>query len=96
VEYDPAIVWGGVGNAVIGERYVGELEGAKGQPDVDTNLANDSIVFDGVYMEGTECTLFWRLWDWFNELEEVSVANVVFVERETTIYVWVFLFWISR
>jgi hypothetical protein len=58
VEYDLAIVWGGVGKAVIGERYVGELEGAKGKPDVDTNLANDSIVFDVVCMEGTECTLF--------------------------------------
>jgi len=58
VEYDPAIVWGGVGNAAIGERYVGELEGAKGQPDVDTDLTYDSIVFDVVCMEGTECTLF--------------------------------------
>lgn len=27
---DSANVWGGVGNAVVGERYVGELEGAKG------------------------------------------------------------------
>jgi hypothetical protein len=30
VEDDFAIVWGGVGNAAVGERYVGELEGAKG------------------------------------------------------------------
>jgi hypothetical protein len=47
-----------VGNAAIGERFVGELEGAKGQPDVDTNLANCSIVFDVVCMEGTECMQF--------------------------------------
>jgi hypothetical protein len=58
VEYDPAIVWGGVGNAAIGERYVGELEGAKGQPDVDIDLAYDSFVFDVVCMERTECTPF--------------------------------------
>jgi hypothetical protein len=58
VEYDLAIVWGGVGNAAIGERYVGELEGAKGQPGVDTDLAYDSIVFDVVCMERTECPLF--------------------------------------
>jgi hypothetical protein len=49
VEYDPAIVWGGVGNAAISERCVGDLEGAKGQPDVDTDLANDFFVFDVVY-----------------------------------------------
>jgi hypothetical protein len=30
VEDDYANVWGGVGNAAFGERYVGELEGAKG------------------------------------------------------------------
>jgi hypothetical protein len=30
VEDDPAIVWGGVGNAGVGERYVGELEGPEG------------------------------------------------------------------
>jgi len=30
VEDDSAIVWGGVGNAEIGERYVGELEGPEG------------------------------------------------------------------
>jgi hypothetical protein len=29
VEDDSANVWGGVGNAVVSERYVGELEGAK-------------------------------------------------------------------
>lgn len=43
---------------MIGERYVGELEGVKGQPDVDANLANDFIVFDVVCMKGTKCTLF--------------------------------------
>jgi hypothetical protein len=58
VEYDPAFVWGGVGNANISEKHIGELEGAKGQPDVDSDLANGSIVFDVVCMEGTECTLF--------------------------------------
>jgi hypothetical protein len=31
---------------------------AKGQPDVDTDLANDFFVFDVVCMEGTECMLF--------------------------------------
>jgi hypothetical protein len=30
VKDDSANVWGGVGNAAVGERYVGELEGAKG------------------------------------------------------------------
>jgi hypothetical protein len=58
VEYDPAFVWGGVGNAPIGERYARELEGAKGQSDVDTNLANGSIVFNVVCMEGPKYTLF--------------------------------------
>jgi hypothetical protein len=58
VEYDRAFVWGGVSNAAIGERYVGELYGAKGQPKVDTDLVNGSIVFDVVCMEGTEWTLF--------------------------------------
>jgi hypothetical protein len=33
VEDDIANVWGGVGNATVGERYVGELKGAKGQSD---------------------------------------------------------------
>jgi hypothetical protein len=47
-----------VGNAVIGERDVTELEGAKGQPDVDAYLANGSVVFDVVSMEGTKCTQF--------------------------------------
>jgi len=47
-----------VGNAAIGERYVWELEEAKGQPDIDTDLANGSIVFDVVCMEGTKCTQF--------------------------------------
>jgi hypothetical protein len=58
VEEDPASVWGDVGNATIGERYAGELEGAKGQSDVDSDLANGSIVLDVVCMEGIECTLF--------------------------------------
>jgi hypothetical protein len=58
VEYDHAFVWGGVSNAVNGERYVGELDGAKGQLNVDTDLVNGSIVFDVVCMEGTQCTLF--------------------------------------
>jgi hypothetical protein len=58
VEYDLATVWGGVSNAAIGERYVGELEGAKGQLDVDTDLANGSFVCDVVCLEGTKCTLF--------------------------------------
>jgi hypothetical protein len=35
---------------------VGELEVAKGQPVVDANLANGSVVFDVVFMEGTEYT----------------------------------------
>jgi hypothetical protein len=35
---------------------VGELEGANEQPDIDTNLANGSIVCDVVCLEGTECT----------------------------------------
>jgi hypothetical protein len=58
VEYDHAFVWGGVSNAANSERYVGEFDGAKGQSNVDTDLVNDSIVFDVVCMEGTECTLF--------------------------------------
>jgi hypothetical protein len=58
VEYDLATVWCCVGNAAIGERDVGELEGAKGQSDVDANLANGSVVFDVMSMEGTECTQF--------------------------------------
>jgi len=47
VEYNLAAVWCCVGNAAIGERDVGELEGAKRQPE-----------FDVVSMEGTECTQF--------------------------------------
>jgi hypothetical protein len=58
VEYEPAFVWNGVSNAAIGERYVRELERAKGKPNVDTDLANGSIVFDVMCMEGTEWTLF--------------------------------------
>jgi hypothetical protein len=30
VEDDSAIVWGGVGNARVGERYVGKLEESEG------------------------------------------------------------------
>jgi hypothetical protein len=30
VEDDSANIWGGVGNVAVSERYVGELEGAKG------------------------------------------------------------------
>jgi hypothetical protein len=58
VEDDSANVWGGVGNDAIGERYVGELEGAKGLLDFDTDLAQGSTVFDVVCMEGMKCTLF--------------------------------------
>jgi hypothetical protein len=58
VEYNLVVVWCCVGNAEIGERDVGELEGAKGQLDVDVDLANGSVVFDVVYMEGTECMQF--------------------------------------
>jgi hypothetical protein len=57
VEYDLAAVWCCVSNAVISERDV-ELEGAKGQPNVDADLVNGSVVFDVVYMKGTECTQF--------------------------------------
>jgi hypothetical protein len=58
VEDDIANVWGGVGNAAVGESYVGKLEGAKGQSDVDTDLVHGSIVFDAVCLEGKKCTLF--------------------------------------
>jgi hypothetical protein len=58
VEYDLAAVWCGVGNATIGERYVGELEGAKGQPDGDIDLAYGSFVCDVVCLEGMKWTLF--------------------------------------
>jgi hypothetical protein len=58
VEYDLADVWCCVGNATIGERDVEELEGTKGQPVVDANLANGSVVFDVMFMEGTECMQF--------------------------------------
>jgi hypothetical protein len=58
VEDDIANVWGGVGKPAVGERYVGELEGAKGQSVVDTDLVHGSIVFDVVCIEGTKCTLF--------------------------------------
>jgi hypothetical protein len=47
-----------VGNVAIGERFVGELKGVKGQPNVDIDLANGSIVFDVMCMEGTECMQF--------------------------------------
>jgi hypothetical protein len=58
LEYDPVAIWCGVGNVAIGERYVGELEGAKGQSDVDTDFVNNSFVFDVVCMEGMKCTQF--------------------------------------
>jgi hypothetical protein len=56
VEYDVAAVWYCVGYAVIGERVVGELKGAKGQPVVGADLENGFVVFDVVFMEGMECT----------------------------------------
>lgn len=56
MEYDFAAVWCCVGHAAFGERDVWELEGAKGQPVDDTNLADVSVVFNVVSMEGTECT----------------------------------------
>jgi hypothetical protein len=58
VEYDLPTVWCCVGNATIGERDVGELDGAKGQPVVDADLENRFVVFDVVFMEGTKCTHF--------------------------------------
>ncbi|XP_062164997.1 uncharacterized protein LOC133871585 [Alnus glutinosa] len=58
VEYTIAAVWCCVGYAVIGERAVGELEGVNGQPVVGADLENGSIVFDVVFMEGTECMQF--------------------------------------
>jgi len=74
----------------------GELEGAEGQSDFDTDLVHGSIVLDVVCMKGTKYTLFWRLWDWFDELEENDATNVVYVERKNPVYAWVFLFWIYR
>jgi hypothetical protein len=58
VEYDFAAVWCCVGYASFGDRYVGELEGAKGQLVVGADVENGSVVFDVVSMEGTECTQF--------------------------------------
>jgi len=55
VEYDIAVVWCCVGNAAIGDRDVWELEVANGQPVVGTDLENDTVMFDVVSMEGTEC-----------------------------------------
>jgi hypothetical protein len=55
VEYDIAVVWCCVGYAAIGDRDVGELEVANGQPVVGTDLENDTVMFDVVSMEGTEC-----------------------------------------
>jgi len=54
------------------------------------------VVFDVVRLEGTECTLFWRLWEWFVEFEEKDATNVVYVERKNSVYAWMFLFWIYR
>jgi len=39
---------------------------------------------------------FWRLWDWFDELEEKDVTKDVYVERKISAYAWVFFFWIYR
>jgi hypothetical protein len=55
VEYDIAVVWCCVGYAAIGDRDVWELEVANGQPVVGTDLENDTVMFDVVSMEGTEC-----------------------------------------
>jgi hypothetical protein len=41
---------------LVGERAVGELDGAKGQPVVGADLENGSVVFDVVSMERTKCT----------------------------------------
>lgn len=54
-----ASFWCCVGYASKGERVVGELEGANGQPYVGVDLENGSIVFDVVSMEGTKCTQFY-------------------------------------
>jgi hypothetical protein len=51
VEYDIAAVWCCVGNAAIGEKDVGKLAGAKGQPVVGVDLENGSVVLDVVSME---------------------------------------------
>jgi hypothetical protein len=56
VKYDIAAIWCCVGYASFGDRYVGELEGAKGLPVVSADLENGSVVIDVVSMEGTECT----------------------------------------
>jgi hypothetical protein len=58
VEYDIAAVWCCVGYAVIGDKDVGELEGAKGQLVVGADLENGFVMFDVMSMEGTECTQF--------------------------------------
>jgi hypothetical protein len=58
VEYDITTVWCCVGNAAIGERDLREFEGAKGQLVVGAALENDSVMFDVVSMERTECTQF--------------------------------------
>lgn len=57
MEYDLAAVWCGVSNAAISERYVGELEGAKGQPAL-IPIWRMAPLCDVVCLEGTECTLF--------------------------------------
>jgi len=52
VEYDIVAVWCCVGYALIGDRDVGELEGAKGQPGDGVDLNNGSVVFNVVCLEG--------------------------------------------
>jgi hypothetical protein len=58
VEYDIVAVWCCMGYASFGDRYVRELEGAKGQLVVGADVENNSIVFDVVSMDGTKCTQF--------------------------------------
>jgi hypothetical protein len=58
VEYDIVAVWCCVGYALIGDRDVGELEGAKGQPGDGVDLNNGSVVFNVVCLEGIEYTQF--------------------------------------
>jgi len=56
VEDDSANVWGEVGNAAVGERYVGEWRGQKG---------NQTLILiwrmAPLCLEGTKRTLFRRL-----------------------------------
>jgi hypothetical protein len=45
-------------------------------------------VFGVVCLKGTKCTLFWRLRNWFDELEEDGATNVVYVEKKISVYAW--------